>query len=131
MSKGKSEIESLKAPFNEFIKENLAEVSIDLVETVRKKKNSDEISETEFVAVRFPIKRSELADLLDCEAKNISSLMQGGSKQVSRNAKMRARIVEFASLTGSYKELVMSHKDVRFDCEADSRGRGNSDWMDF
>ena len=131
MSKGKSEIEDLKVPFNTFVKENLSEISVDLVETIRKKKNSDELSETEFVAVRFPIKRSELADLLDCEAKNISSLMQGGSKQVSRSPKMRARIVELASLTGDDKELVLTHKDVRFDCEADHRGRGPSDWMDF
>lgn len=131
MSKGKSEIEDLKAPFNEFVKENLSEISVDLVETVRKKKNSDEISETEFVAVRFPIKRSELADLLDCEAKNITSLMQGGSKQISRSPKMRARIVELAGLVGDDKELVLTHKDVRFDCEADHRGRGPIDWMDF
>lgn len=131
MSKGKSEIEDLKVPFNTFVKENLSEISVDLVETIRKKKNSDELSETEFVAVRFPIKRSELADLLDCEAKNISSLMQGGSKQISRSPKMRARIVELASLTGDDKELVLTHKDVRFDCEADHRGRGPSDWMDF
>lgn len=131
MSKGKSEIEDLKVPFNTFVKENLSEISVDLVETIRKKKNSDELSETEFVAVRFPIKRSELADLLDCEAKNISSLMQGGSKQISRSPKMRARIVELAGLVGDDKDLVLTHKDVRFDCEADYRGRGPSDWMDF
>lgn len=131
MSKGKSEIEDLKVPFNTFVKENLSEISVDLVETIRKKKNSDELSETEFVAVRFPIKRSELSDILDCEAKNITSLMQGGSKQISRSPKMRARIVELASLTGDDKELVLTHKDVRFDCEADHRGRGPSDWMDF
>lgn len=131
MSKGKSEIEDLKVPFNTFVKENLSEISVDLVETIRKKKNSDELSETEFVAVRFPIKRSELADLLDCEAKNITSLMQGGSKQISRSPKMRARIVELAGLVGDDKDLVLTHKDVRFDCEADYRGRGPSDWMDF
>jgi len=131
MSKGKSEIEDLKVPFNTFVKENLSEISVDLVETIRKKKNSDELSETEFVAVRFPIKRSELSDILDCEAKNITSLMQGGSKQVSRSPKMRARIVELASLTGDDASLVLTHKDVRFDCEADHRGRGPSDWMDF
>jgi hypothetical protein len=131
MSKGKSEIESLKGPFNEFLKENLSEISVDLVETIRKKKNSEELSETEFVAIRFPIKRSELADLLDCETKNVSSLMQGGSNQLSRSPKMRARVVELAELQGRDKELVMTHKDVRFDCEADHRGRGPSDWIQF
>jgi hypothetical protein len=131
MSKGKSEIEDLKGPFNEFLKENLSEVTVDLVETVRKKKNSEEINETEFVAVRFPIKRSELADLLNCETKNVSSLMQGSSKQIARSPKMRARIVELANLQGQDKILVMTHNDVRFDCEADARGRGSVEWCDF
>ena len=131
MSKGKSEIESLKAPFNALLKEGLTDVSVELVETSRKKKGSDEVNHTEFVAVRLPFKRSEIADELDCEVKNVSSLLQSASKQVTNMSKMRKAIVKIANLTGSQMDLVLRHQDVRIDCVADSRGRGPSNWLDL
>ena len=131
MSKGRSEIESLKAPFNALLKEGLSYVSVELVETSRKKKGSDEINHTQFVAIRLPFKRSEIADELDCETKNVSSLLQSASKQITSMKKMRAAIVKIAGLTGSQMDLVLKHKDVRIDCVADSRGRGPSNWLDL
>jgi len=131
MSKGVSEIERLKKPFNNLLKEGLSAVSVELVETVRKKKGSEELNHTEFVAVRLPFKRSEIADELDCEVKNVSSLLQSASKQVTSMSKMRKAIVKIANLTGNDMDLVLKHKDVRIDCVADSRGRGPSNWLDL
>lgn len=131
MSKGKSEIEDLKQPFNAFLGTNIPKVTVELVETSRKKKGSDEIKETEFVAVRLPHKRSEIGDELGCDAKNVTSLLGSASKNLNRSSKMKARIIELADLDETDAELVKTHPDVRLSCEDDSRGRGTSDWMDF
>tara|TARA_R110000824_G_scaffold226927_5_gene414751 strand:- start:1492 stop:1926 length:435 start_codon:yes stop_codon:yes gene_type:complete len=131
MSKGQSEIEALKKPFNKILKEGLDSVSVELIETRRKKKGSEEYNETEFVAVRLPFKRSEIADELDCETKNVSSLLQSASKQLTTMPKMRKAVVKLSALVGTDMDRVLLHKDVRFDCIADDRGRGPSCWLDL
>lgn len=132
MSKGKSQIEALKQPFNAILAQYVASCSVELVETVRKKKNSDEINETEFVAVRLPLQTSEIADILDCETKHVTSVLGSASKNLTRMTKMRNRVIELAeALTDSEEELVRTHPDVRFCSIEDNKGRGPSDWVDF
>lgn len=125
MSKGVSEIAALKPEFAGILRDNMGKVKFDLVRTSRKKRNSDEVVHNEFGAIRLPIRRSEVCDLLSCEVKHVNSLQQASSSLLNvERIKMIAAKAGWSEADTSLALEFANDKNIRFDFEPDTDNRG-------